>query len=329
MASVRTPAKERLQNLDSPGDSSAWTYGCEFEFSDWDRTKYLGGFVLDEQDFTMVNSNGIAVDPKGKLWQRGGEVCTQPTEFIDNQGKQLNQFLKLYPETTVNYRSNLHIHVRIPGLRTDIKKLKRILKFNLENLPDILPVIDPIPVPIKFSGSAFRPLEYAGAQRRYRRRKQSHHFISAALGARQLKAKTPCDFFTEGVPQDKNGNPMWGVAQRWAVDMKQLLQTDTIEFRHFSGTLDAEELHASIRWCRDWLQIALGKLAIEPLKLFEVGYGKSGGPLTQFPPFQPYNHDLEVKYRATVHDGSVPREDILKYQQQILNDRFRGSPYYE
>src|SRR5271154_6972013 len=106
MASQRIPVKWALEHLHSSAHPSAWTYGCEFEFSDWDRARALPlGMQLDTQDFTMVNSNGIAVDPTGRYYDRGGEICSRPSISPAEQAAQLRRILPWRP--SINYRSNL------------------------------------------------------------------------------------------------------------------------------------------------------------------------------------------------------------------------------
>jgi hypothetical protein len=323
MASVKVPTKQALADLTSD-PTGPWTYGCEHELADWERLAGPPiGMKIDEQDFTMVNSNGIAVDPTGKHWHRGGEICTVPSADIHTQVQQLKH-IKNYGryEPAVNYRSNLHIHVRVPGLRSNLMMLKRVLAFNMTYLPEVLDILEPIPMP--------RPDQYtrieafAGAMRRYRRRGQSHHHLPNKLALEQLKVRTCKEFFLAGVPKRKDGTPMWGVAQRDAVDLKQLLQTDTVEFRHFPGTLSLDKLQACLEWCRDWMRMALSGAPgnLPALKVKAANFSE------RIPRFEPYNHDLEVKYRATVHDGTVPLADIIKYQNQISIGAFKGSPYY-
>lgn len=321
MASVKVNTNHTLYNLYSE-PSGPWTYGCELELSDWDRRIPLPpGMVIDPQDVSMVNSNGIAVDPTGASYGYGGEICTAPTSTIDGQVNQLTKIIVLHERNvTVNYRSNLHVHVRVPGLRNDLAMLKKVLRFNMEWLPRVLDVIEPIPIP-KPSDSNSRAA-YDGARRRYRRRVQSHHHKPTMLAHQQLIARTPKAFFLAGVPKRRDGQPMWGAAARDAVDLKQLLQTDTVEFRHFPGTLNQIRLSHCVEWCRDWMLMATGQLERSPIHHLDALYRRD------FPTFHEYNHDLEVKYRATVHDGTVPPADIRKYQQQILEGKFKGSPYY-
>src|ERR1039458_3941925 len=106
---------------------NGWTYGSEHEWSDHPRDAVLPvGCVHNTKDSTIVNSNGIANDPSNKSYQFGGEINTPPTDYPEGQVTILRKLVKALPTAKVNYRSNLHVHVRIPGLRDDLKLLKRV-----------------------------------------------------------------------------------------------------------------------------------------------------------------------------------------------------------
>src|SRR5258706_5113290 len=157
-------------------DSDSWTYGAEHELSDWPRDRMLpAGWGLDERDVTMVNTNGIAVDPRGISWRYGGEFNSPPTNSALGQEQLLVALLEYYPECSVNYRSNLRIQVMVPGLREDLVALKKLAEYGARWLPEILPVLEPIPPP---TAAEFPlPEEYEGARRRWRRRRVSHHTV--------------------------------------------------------------------------------------------------------------------------------------------------------
>ena len=46
------------------------------------------------------------------------------------------------------------------------------------------------------------------------------------------------------------------------------------------------------------------------------------GDLGLLPKFKPYDHSLEIRYRATVHDGSLPKQVIAENIKAILNGTF-------
>lgn len=284
------------------------TVGCEHELADIPLDTGLpSGFGRDVKDYTIVNSNGIANDPSGKLYRFGGEINTPPTTDSDGQIEILEQLKKLLPSAKVNYRSNLHVHVRWPGLKSDLRMLKRVQYFIHTTMSIVLPLIEPIPRPDLLE--LLSQEEYEGAIRRYKRRKVSHQtLLTAKRLEKQLSAKTIDEFFRFEVPVGSNTDrPQWHMQPRLCVNLRQLMQTDTVEFRHFPGTLDAEQLRNCIDWCVFYLNDAIeGKTLPTLLQTDPKILSK------QFPKFPPYSHWREKRYRATCHDGSLTKEVIAR-----------------
>ncbi len=291
-------------------NSTGWTYGCEHEFADWDRRIELPeGFGTDPEK-TIVNSNGIAWSPE---WPAGGEVNTPSSPSPETQCVFLEEVLKMHPDCAVNYRCNLHVHVRIPGLKDDLTRLKTLAGFNRFWLPELLPLIEPIPEPTR----ADYPKEdaYRGARKRFNRRKVSHHTVlgekrtDAQMHARTLKA-----FFEAEVPRTKKTDrPMWHAQARTAVNTRQLRQTDTLEFRHFPGTLDGEEVLTAVEWCEDYLLCAFN--GWDPVAKFNADYASR-----PWPKFEPYDHWLEERWLLT-SDKNKDKESRYGYRK-----KFRQNP---
>jgi hypothetical protein len=301
------------------------SFGAEHEWADHplDRDP-PPGFGRDVRDITIVNSNGIANDPKGKAYRFGGEFNTPPTDTIEGQVGCLQQLREHYPEATINYRSNLHLHVRVPGLRNDLQALKLFQAHIHQYLPSILAkVVEPIPVPsapIQLEDSAATAW-LQGAKRRFRRRRVSHQsFLTNERLAIQAQAQTVDRWFELEVPQTKDTNkPLWHLQPRLAVSLRQLLQTDTIEFRHFPGTMSKNQLRVAFNWVREYTEHALAGLSVDGLAQEYEGAG--------FPRFLPYHHDVECGYRATVHDGTVlpgdMDQEIMKRAPHLDRDRIK------
>jgi hypothetical protein len=293
--------------------SHDWTYGAEHEWGDWAYNEPLPeGYGRDRRDFTCMSSNGIANDPKGLSYAYGGEINTPPTSTTVGQGQCVEELLlwwasRRLPAPTVNHRSNLHIHVRVPGLRDDLAALKRLQAYIHDWMPEVFPVIQPLPRPHKsqFPGAD----EYNGALRRWKRRRVSHQtLLTPRRLARQLEAETIDAFFRAEVPARKSdGEPQWHLQPRLCVNLRQLRDTDTIEFRHFAGTLNPWEVIVCAQWARDFL-----KSAFADKSPFLGWAGES------FPEFPEYNHELERRYRATCHDGTLSRDVIESNIYSIL-----------
>lgn len=300
-------------------NTSRWTWGAEHEFADHPLDRPLPeGYGRDRRDVTMVNSNGIANDPKGKSYRFGGEINTPPTTTRAGQVDCLHELLAHLPEAKINYRSNLHLHIRVPGLREDLGLLKRVQLHIHIYMREALQLIEPLPRPSP-TNSDFnwhKPSEaprYLGELRRWRRRRVSHQtLLTPKRLARQLEATTVEEFFAAEVPQSSAGKPQWHFQPRLCVNVRQLLETDTIEFRHFPGTMDPEILGICLDWCHDYLCHALEDRNI--------------GALLQeykdrtFPPFPTYDHEMETRYRRTCHGHTMSREEIDQNIKQILEE---------
>lgn len=304
------------------GTGRGWTYGAEHEWADWDmRTPLPEGFGRDVKDYTIVNTNGVANDPTGRAYPFGGEINTPPTTTIAGQVYHLFNLKELLPEATVNHRSNLHLHIRVPGLKDDLEKLKQVQRYIHEMMPLVLPWVEPIPEPVPFEPgqdpeNQVDPRWYGGAVRRYNRRKVSHHtLLTPKRLATQLATTTLTDFFEAEVPRSRGaGKPQWHFQPRLCVNLRQLLQTDTIEFRHFPGTLDEGELETCLNWCHDFLRAAF----LGHDKDWLISFMKDVYPQEAFPKFPPYVHWREERYRMTCHDGTLSKAEIAKNIEAIL-----------
>lgn len=292
-----------------------FSFGAELEFGDIDQDLFdqlPPGSGIDRSDPSMVNSNGIAVDPKGILWRFGGEVQTPPTATIKDQVKVFIAIKNVFPKIDVNYRSNLHVHVRVPGLKNNLKNLKKLQVYVTEHLREALLLLEHIPEPMRQEYSDEET--YQGARKRYRRRRRSHQTMLTRNRVKgQLRARSTEEFFRLEVPVSKEGKPLWYAQPRAAVNLRQMLQTDTIEFRHFPGTLDEQEFSSALTWCREFLIGALN--TGEPAQDIFHRLKK-----LRFPKFEPYNHFLEKRYLLTCHDGSVKKADIRQNIERILRD---------
>lgn len=278
-----------------------WTYGAELELSDWPRREPLpvAGMGIDVRDVTMVNSDGVAVDPRGEIYHLGGEIQTAPTETPDGQAAQLADIMHRWPETKANYRSNLHVHVRVPGLREDLAMLKRVQLYIHEQMPRILPIIEPIPEPLLCDVPGEESYQdeaaYKGARRRMHRRRVSHHKLLTPNRLKlQMLARTSEEFHEYEVKNERTGSLDWAINPRLCVNLRQLWETDTVEFRHFPGTVHPKGLRNAVGWCRAFMSRALGFEEAD-IMVQAHNYGANGW----LPRFQPYDHWLESGYERT------------------------------
>jgi hypothetical protein len=288
-----------------------YTFGCEHELSDWDTSAGLPDGFARSPDHTIVNTNGVAAQPNPAVYRYGGEINTPPSSCPEGQVELLNAILDRHPSCTVNHRSNLHVHVRVPGLKDSLPHLKLLQRYIHEQLPAVLPLLEPIP-----QGNT--PAE----RKRARRRKVSHQtFLTPHRLRRQLAATTVKGFFELEVPWSKEHKPLWHAQPRVCVNLRQLLQTDTVEFRHFPGTLSGRELLTCVRWCRDFI---LAALEGDPLAGLWDRYAKE--PVPVFPGF---DLDREVGYQATAANNGLSYEETRKNIELILKGTFHASSAYQ
>lgn len=287
---------------------STWTYGVELEFADVDRRTPLPlGSSWNTKDYTICNTGGVGNDPTGQLWPYGGEINTQPTVNIPEQCVVIHDIIAALHERppTINYRCNLHCHVGIPGLKDDLASLQKIERYFVRHAATIFKYIQPIPVPLASRSHA----AHEGAVARYKRRLRSHQWVTPAKAhAACMAAKTPQEFFDAYSPKDAKGRVLHHLAIRSAVNIRQLMDTGTIEFRHFAGTLDLVQYETCLNWCRLFLFAALQDRPVEQLL--------SRFKTEQFPKFEPYRHDWEEIYQLT-NFGSNSRKQVAANLERL------------
>ena len=276
-----------------------WTYGAEYEFGDIKRTELPEGLSWNTKDYSIVSSTGIANDPKGKAYTLGGEINSRPTSSIGEQLIMFKQLVEQHPEAKLNHRTNLHLHIRVPGLKEDLETLKNVLLYVDKYQEETYALIEPIPAPCFEPSATFA--EHRSADKRYKRRKVSHQYkVPRDRVVKALNANTVEEFFAAHAPVQADGKPAWGLTTRAGINLLQLKETDTIEFRHFTNTLDVLELECCFIWIQCFMSAALtdGK---SPASIFNDVTG------WKFPPFQPFNHAMEVGYQWTNFDKN-PRK---------------------
>ena len=292
-------------------NSDFWTYGAEHEFGDWNRDVPLPeGCNLNFDDNTCVSSNGIANDPKGKLFKFGEEINTDPTDTIEDQGYILARIARS-TDAVANYRSNLHLHIHVPGLKDDLESLKMLLTYVHTHAEEAFRLVEPIPVPSKN-----QPAEhYEWEMKRYKRRQKSHqHRINQKQYDRMMAAETVQEFFEAECHKDAKGNPAWFQVPRAGINIRQIWEhSETIEFRHFPGTLDPKELYSAFLWVKNFMFAALNDHNLTPMDIYEQREW-------DFPTFPEYDFYQEQVYQYTNFDKNgrkVVEERLNALREQI------------
>jgi hypothetical protein len=127
-----------------------------------------------------------------------------------------------------------------------------------------------------------------------------------------MAATTVQEFYEEHAPKTEKGR-MWFFSPRAAINLRQMWEeTETIEFRHFPGTIDLVEMESCVRWCREFLVAALcNELTPREFYLTDPKPWK-------FPEFAEYDHELEKMYQLTNHDSNS-RAVIAKRIEEFRN----------
>ncbi len=229
------------------------TYGAELEWSDYDRSIVLpAGNKLDDQDYTVVNSNGVCADPLGVITQHGGELNTVPTSTIDDQVENFMDLKRLL-NPTVNYRSNQHIHVGLPEeVRLDLNRLKTFWTIIYNHHRLFMSMVDVIPNWGSKEGQA-----------RSRHSMQSHQRAINPARFEAMRAADTMDEFKNAIApaSKKDGKPCWQLYARWGINPKTLWEHGTIEFRCFFGTLNPIEFRRYLQACDAFTRFALGEIS--------------------------------------------------------------------
>lgn len=267
------------------------TVGLELEWADVDRTAVippeLG--VWNQLDYTIVNSNGHANHPTGE-YSLGGEINTVPTATAGEQAEIVRK-LAAQLQPTINYRCNLHVHVRPDvDLTKDPVLLKRVARYFWDAEAFVYSVVEPIPKPLPEDYPD--PEAWAGAMKRYRRRLVSHHYTLPYFRRQEvLAAATPDEFRDAHAPPKENGGRSWHIAPRPGMNLRSLWKHGTIEYRHFPGTAYPEEIESCAEWALRFTEAAI---AGSP-KPEEIWASREW----RIPEFRPYIHDLEVGFQVT------------------------------
>lgn len=129
-------------------DPNKWTFGSEYEFADLDKRLKLPETVTwDFKDVTVMNTNGVATDPrkdKSRIVHYGGELNTKPCENIDELVNIFKNIVDNF-KVAVNNSCNLHNHIFVPDL--DLNGLKSIVAYYSFYRDDLIDLTDFIPEP--------------------------------------------------------------------------------------------------------------------------------------------------------------------------------------
>ena len=272
---------------------SEFTYGAELEWSDVDRRIELPADcgTWDYEDKTIVNSDGMPNDPKGKKNVYGGEINTTPTDSIQQQIENISKLKDLLNPKSF-YRANLHVHIGVPGLVDDIDRLQKLFQYILANEKYVYNTMlyRPPCNPADYTN----PKDLKLAQNFD---KQQNFWAKRPLAPNRveevLKAKTAREFYEAQFAWDSKKNKrIWHLGSpRAGINLRSLVKNGSIEFRIFPGTVDLEEIQACFEFAHDFTWAGLNDHSITAKYMHETNNWK-------FPKWQPFLIELERIWQA-------------------------------
>lgn len=290
------------------------TYGCELEIADCDTRIKLPYGKWDYKDGSIANSNGLANDPKKEFNIYGGEINTDPTRTIKEQKNQIKKIYEALGTYKFNHTTNLHLHIRIPGLSSNLFFLKKLQKYIFKYSKELLEYIEPIPK----ADDNLKGEDFELAKRRERRRKKSHHWaITENTWKRILASETVDEFFNAYYPRTKEGKINYAGAARCAINLSQLKETDTIEFRHFTCTDDIEKIADGFLFCKRFLIHGLTDNK-NPIDIFNEGTKKGKYNFPKFRKFNPKIEKLFLMTNVLYNSRKDALENIKKLKEQNI-----------
>lgn len=275
-------------------DIANWSYGAELEVGDVSRKSpippELGEWALTETDVVNIHGamRGRACDPLGEEPAWGGEVNMAPVlgdpQAAGNRMRLILQHLYSIPGNNPSYTSlnASHVHVRVPGLRSDIKALKKLQQYVIDNqdfmientyMKDYVP-----PVWSKESRKAHTvPLDG---------KRKMQPWMNENI---QKMASTPDEFFDLQM-KGKDGVTNYRIF-RYCVNTYNLRLIDTVEFRWFRASLSAVEWANMFLFCRRFMAEALMPVGSRPVSAWYHEY--------RYPPFIPHDEEMLKAWEKT------------------------------
>lgn len=277
------------------------TFGAELELPDIDtRTKipeHIGQY--DFEDFTIVNNNGLANDPKKKYIIIGSEVNMTPTSTIEDLVSNIKELYSLV-DTKTNYKCNLHIHIGVPGLSEDYEKLKKLITYTFLYGGYVMSKVDPLPTPVNEMMS-----------NRVKHLKKSHQYeYPKSYQERILNASTWEEIRDAHQPV-KNGRRLTHLVKRCGINVRSLWDNGTIEFRHFFGTDNFEQYRDALEWCQLYVNNAIQEQK-HPNSLLSLKDWN-------FPKMSPFREELQRGWEYTNLEKNK-RTIVQERLKQLVNE---------
>lgn len=278
-----------------------FTYGLELELPDIDTRIELPSRigVYDVEDFTIVNSNGLANDPKKRFILIGSEINMTPTSTIEEMVSNVKELYSII-DTKTNHKSNLHVHIGVPGLVDDYIQLKKLISYTFKYGEYVMSKVDPLPEPVSEEMSV-----------RIKHLKKSHQYTYPKSYQERILAGTTCEEVRNAHQPMKDGRRLTHLVKRCGINVRSLWDNGTIEFRHFFGTDNIHQYRDALEWCRLYVENAIGDQK-HPDELLSMKQWN-------FPEMAPFNLSLQKGWEYTNLEKNK-RKEVQERLQNLLDE---------
>ena len=293
-----------------------FTYGAELEWSDVDRTTPISEQygVWDKDETTIMNSNGMAIDPTGKRDTFGGEINTKPTDSIDEQVEAF-QALHSLLSPVVLHRNSTHIHIGVPGLVEDVEALKHLFQYVQDNqdfvyfdmLAREVPTAEEFPDPeeLKLAKNFNRQRKYWSKAR-----------VPPNRAANVLQATTPKEFYDRHFQwNEERQRYLYSIGiVRAGINVRSMFKYGTVEFRTFAGTVDPQEFRDCFEFADEFVRAGLNDHSRTAKDIYDSREWN-------FPKWPPFNPDLDRIFLSTKQGHMEYPDPNAAYQRRRERER--------
>ena len=302
------------------------TWGAELEIADWNVKEYgnsmmeATGAKVDRRESTIMNSSGVSNDPTLTTCIFGGEINTKVTSTIDEQVDHILRIFESIGAYSLNHSCALHIHLGIPGLNTNLERVRKYATWIYKNQRAFYnEVVAPKSV---WTSEQLKGDDLKAFKRKLKGLKNSRWTEIPLFIIENLNAETQSDF--KGIrncffrKSKKTGRILPWTNTRAMINLPKIFkETETIEFRCFNVTDKEEELRQCFNLCLKVIACieaggTFDDIEFNPSKI----PGSSEFHIKEYLLFeQIYNSNYELHYRIIdKNDKNTPltRGSLLK-----------------
>lgn len=176
------------------------------------------------------------------LW---GEINSKPTDTIEQQITHLKDIWKSLDKIVFNHTTHLHLHIGIPGINEDLKALQTLQKWCFKHQEYLISLFEKDVINAGGKGKSLS-----------RERKLRIQRFNEGKVQRGQDAKTLEEFYKSNFSLNRKGEQINYTFNRQFINIFQLWQTNTIEFRPFSQTDDLKSIKEAFEFCDACIEYA-------------------------------------------------------------------------